>query len=131
MTMPPPITIGTLLARIPGAVFRATDAVDVEHVIARFSADSRTIKPGDTFVAIPGTHHDASSWIDDAIARGAAVVVAPAHAPNNGTVAWLVTPDAFLSLAIIAAAFHGDPARTVKVLATTGTNGKIITSFLL
>ena len=38
--------------------------------------DSRLVKPGDIFVAIPGAKKDGSSFINDAIAGGAKLIVA-------------------------------------------------------
>ena len=40
-----------------------------------FSTDTRTIQPGDTYVAIRGETHDGHAFVGDAVAKGAAAVV--------------------------------------------------------
>ncbi|MEM0962474.1 MAG: UDP-N-acetylmuramoyl-tripeptide--D-alanyl-D-alanine ligase [Bacteroidota bacterium] len=64
-----------------------------------FSTDTRTIQPGDTYVAIRGETHDGHRFVADAVAKGAAgvVVEAPVEAPagvdvieTESTVGWLV-----------------------------------------
>ena len=44
-------------------------------LVRELTLDSRKVLPGDMFLAIPGTLHDAREHIADAIARGAAAVV--------------------------------------------------------
>ena len=120
-------SLTSLLGRIPGARLHGRD-----RVVPAFSADSRRIGPGDVFVAIPGVSRDGRTFIADARARGAGVIVAAEPPPADlGELAWLETTDPALALAGLAAAFHADPAEAVRVLATTGTNGKTTTSFLL
>ncbi len=95
---------------------------------AGVSADSRRMQPGFLFVAVPGGRADGRAFIADAVARGAAAVLAP-----EGT-AWpagvperplLLDPEPRRRLAQIAAAMAG--AQPAIVAAVTGTNGKTST----
>ena len=47
--------------------------------VQRLTADSRSIQPGDTFVAYPGAQADGRRYIADAIARGASAVIWETH----------------------------------------------------
>ena len=49
-------------------------------VETNFSVDSRTLQPGDIFIAVSGKHHDAHDFLDDVIAKGAAgFILAQSH----------------------------------------------------
>nr|WP_328734047.1 UDP-N-acetylmuramoyl-L-alanyl-D-glutamate--2,6-diaminopimelate ligase [Falsiroseomonas selenitidurans] len=109
---------------MPG--LRAPDAA--LPALAGLTADSREVAPGHLFAALPGSRADGSRFIADAVARGAAAVLAP-----EGT-AWpegvparplIQAADPRRALALLAAAFHGRQPATV--VAVTGTNGKTST----
>ena len=56
--------------------------VDVP-VETNFSVDSRTVQPGDIFVALLGKDHDAHDFLDEVIAKGAAgFILAKQHQAN-------------------------------------------------
>jgi UDP-N-acetylmuramoyl-L-alanyl-D-glutamate--2,6-diaminopimelate ligase len=93
--------------------------------------DSRTAGPGSVFVALRGQHVDGAAFAADAIARGAAGVVAEQPAPPGTGGAWFVVRDARLALAQIAAAFYRHPSEAMRVVGITGTNGKTTTAFLV
>jgi UDP-N-acetylmuramoyl-L-alanyl-D-glutamate--2,6-diaminopimelate ligase len=93
------------------------------------TADSRQVRPGMLFVAVIGGHVDGRRFISNAVANGAAAVLAP-----PGTV-WpdgvparplLLDPEPRRALARIAARLAG-PAPD-RVVAITGTNGKTSTA---
>jgi len=96
--------------------------------IGGLTADSRRVAPGMLFGALPGVRADGRAFIGEAVARGAAAVLAPL-----GT-AWpeavparplLTEADPRAALARLAAAFAGPQPTTV--VAVTGTNGKTST----
>jgi UDP-N-acetylmuramoyl-L-alanyl-D-glutamate--2,6-diaminopimelate ligase len=66
-----------------------------------------------------------------AIASGAAAVVAERAAESAAGVPWVVVADARLALALLAAEFAGHPSRRMKVVGITGTNGKTTTSYVI
>jgi len=96
--------------------------------IRGIASDSREVKRGELFVAINGLHHDAASYVDEAIARGA--VFAVAERPVRG-IPSLVVEDARLALARLFDAWYGHPARGMKLIGVTGTNGKTSVSTML
>lgn len=100
---------------------RADAPRDVE--IVGLSADSRDIRPGYLFAALAGTQVDGAAFIEDAIARGAAAVLAARDVTvANDDVVVVHDDDPRHRLAVIAARFYGRQPKTVA--AVTGTNGK-------
>jgi len=91
--------------------------------ILGLTADSRAVKPGFLFAALPGTHTDGSKFIADALARGAAAILVPqGGAPKRATTPVLEDADPRRRLALIASRFFA--AQPETVVAVTGTNGK-------
>ena len=100
-------------------------------VVTGIAYDSRAVAPGQVFVALKGQRADGAAFARDAIARGAVAVVAEDAAPADVVIPWMVVRDARLALAFLAAAFHGNPSRDMRVVGITGTNGKTTTAHLL
>jgi UDP-N-acetylmuramoyl-L-alanyl-D-glutamate--2,6-diaminopimelate ligase len=91
---------------------------DLDTEITAVTADSRLVKPGSLFVAVPGLQTDGAKFVDQAIAKGAAAVVVP-------------TDDARKAVAIIAANFYGHPADKLSLVGVTGTSGKTTTTKMI
>ena len=95
--------------------------------IARLVTDSRQVRLGDVFIAVPGARLDGRSFIGQAIAAGAAGVIWEAE-DFRWDPAWGVPNLAVLNLrqrlGWIAADVYGDPSRHMWVAGVTGTNGK-------
>jgi UDP-N-acetylmuramoyl-L-alanyl-D-glutamate--2,6-diaminopimelate ligase len=117
-----------LAAVLPGAEI-VPSARELE--VARVTADSRSVRPGDVFVAIRGARFDGLDYAADAIRRGAIAVVAERPAPDGAPVAWIAVDDARKALARMAARVHGEPAGKLVLAGVTGTNGKTSTATLL
>ena len=93
--------------------------------------DSRRVAPGAVFVALRGQQDDGARYAPQAVARGAAAIVAETEAPAGTTVPWVTVPDAREALALLADRFFGHPSRALRVTGITGTNGKTTTAYLL
>lgn len=91
------------------------------------TADSRAVRPGFLFAALPGARTDGRAFIADALAAGAAAILAPEGTMlPPGAVATLVTDaNPRRRLALMAAAFYGRQPATIA--AVTGTSGKTST----
>ena len=89
------------------------------------AADSREVKPGFLFAALKGTKTDGGRFIQDAVKRGAVVVLGEPelaeHVHKLG-VRFIADKNPRLRLAKMAAAFYA--AQPNCVVAVTGTNGK-------
>ena len=94
------------------------------------SADSRTVKPGDLFVAIAGAKDDGLRFVAEALAAGAAAIMAERvpQTPLPPHIAFVKVHDARHSLALAAAKFFSDQPQVIA--AVTGTSGKTsVTAF--
>ena len=98
--------------------------------IAGLTADSRQVKPGFLFAALPGSRTDGRDFIRGAVERGAVAILAPPGVDDRGIVADLerrripliVDENPRRRFALMAARFFPDQPSTVA--AVTGTNGK-------
>src|SRR5262249_54380204 len=92
--------------------------------LAGVSADSRAVKPGDLFVAVPGTHDDGLNFVSQALACGAAAIMAerPPATPLPEAVAFVKVADARRALALTAAKFFS--RQPEGIAAVTGPNRK-------
>jgi len=95
-------------------------ALDVGGV----SADSRAVKPGDLFVALAGAKDDGMRFVPQALAAGAAAVMAERAPPTPlpAGVAFVQVGNARRALALAAAKFF--PRQPRVIAAVTGTSGK-------
>ena len=101
--------------------------------------DSREVRSGDLFVALPGTRESGADFLADAAARGAVAVLTPGgldlsvvhrEMPGLHLAQW-VHPAARRLAGEVAARLLGDPARELQLAAITGTNGKTSTAHIL
>ncbi len=103
--------------------------------ISGLQLDSRQVRPGDLFLAMPGHRQDGRDYIGSAVAAGAVAVLAeagldPRQRAAADPVPLLELVGLSARLGPIAAAFHGNPGGTLFVAGITGTNGKTTTSRL-
>ena len=103
-------------------------------LIRELTLDSRKVRPGDLFLAVPGTQQDGRVHIADAVARGASAVAFEAQGANEMTASSseLVAIKGLAGqLSAIAGRFYGEPSRGMHLVGITGTNGKTSVSQLL
>jgi UDP-N-acetylmuramoyl-L-alanyl-D-glutamate--2,6-diaminopimelate ligase len=114
------------LTELSGLASATLPVADPE--IVGLSSDSRTVRPGFLFAALPGTRLDGRVFAAEAVSRGAvAILTDDADAlelppESRERLAILVDARPHRRLALLAARFHGRQPRTV--VAVTGTNGK-------
>ena len=94
--------------------------------------DSRAVEPGFLFAALRGERRDGLEFVDQALARGAAAILAsrPAGA-LAGKAAWVEVADDRLGLALMARNYYGRPDQRMTLLGVTGTNGKTTVAWIL
>lgn len=103
-------------------------------LIRELTLDSRKVRPGDLFLAVPGLAQDGRVHIADAVARGAAAVAYEAQgaaAMSAQSAELLPIRGLAGQLSAIAGRFYGEPSRGVRLVGVTGTNGKTSVSQLL
>ena len=92
--------------------------------------DHRALRPGGIFVARRGEVVDGHDYIPQALARGAAAIVAE-RPPEGLAVPWAQVREAGEALGWLAAAWQDCPARSLHLCGVSGTNGKTTTAMLL
>lgn len=104
---------------------------DAEGEITGLAYDSRKVRQGFLFVAIKGHTQDGHDYLDDALSRGAAALVAEDYRDSSFNAAIVRVPDARAALSRLSAVFYAHPYRELEVVGITGTNGKTSTSYIL
>ena len=112
-----------LTALLTGTGYIGPMPEDVE--IKGISYDTRTLRPGELFVALRGYKTDGHLHLEEARAKGAAALLAE---EGEGT---LPVPDSRAALAALSANWFGRPGRALTLVGVTGTNGKTTVTTLL
>ncbi len=96
---------------------------DTEIVDVAF--DSRKVGEGTLFIAVKGTLSDGHAYINQAIVKGAKVIVVETIPDNiESEVTYICVKNSNDALAVIASNFYGNPSDNIKLVGVTGTNGK-------
>jgi UDP-N-acetylmuramoyl-L-alanyl-D-glutamate--2,6-diaminopimelate ligase len=114
-----------LLREPPVAPSGGDAATDITGV----TNDSRRVRSGALFVAVPGLHVDGHDFVAQATRSGAAAAVVE-RPVGDAAIPQLVTTDIRRALATASAWWYGDPSHELSVVGVTGTDGKTTTSFL-
>lgn len=113
------------IVRVPGLSNREVRGLQV---------DSRRVKPGDLFLALPGMIVDGRDFIGDAVASGAAAIVYEAddgYALHGMPVPAFAVSGLRRQIGVIADRFYDAPSQRLVVVGVTGTNGKTTCTQLL
>lgn len=105
-------------------IFPGTDR---DPLIRELTLDSRKVRPGDLFLAVPGIRVDGREHIADALQRGAAAVAYEAEGSSVlplTEVPLIPVKGLVGQLSAIAGRFYGEPSRRLNLVGVTGTNGK-------
>ncbi|MDR1315932.1 MAG: UDP-N-acetylmuramoyl-L-alanyl-D-glutamate--2,6-diaminopimelate ligase [Spirochaetales bacterium] len=117
-----------LLARI-GA---ERESGDKRVPLVSLEYDSRAVKGGSLYFALPGLHTDGHNFIGDAIANGAtAIVHQNGINARGGGVFYLQVKDARFAMSAVADAFYHSPSSRITVAGVTGTEGKSTSVYLI
>ena len=112
---------------------KAVAAGDLDTIIKGVTADSRQVQKGSLFVAVKGIENDGHQYIDKALSKGAAAVVAESAQPSNynGEATWIHCSNTQGALGLLSSKFYGEPSAAMSVVGVTGTNGKTTTCYLI
>ena len=104
----------------------------LDRPISGLVMDSRRVVPGSLFFALPGLRTDGTSYIDEAVNRGAvAVVTSRLSVSTPARVTFIHVADPRAMLARVAQRYYRFPDRDMTVVGVTGTNGKTTITHLV
>ena len=112
-------------------IFCPPRAHEVE--ICGIETNSARVKAGSMFVCIRGLHTDGHAYVEEALERGAACILMDRYAilPTDTRAVYLQCKDTRRASAYLYDAWYGHPAKGLKLIGVTGTNGKTSVSNML
>ena len=119
-------TLGELAALVKGARLIG----DKDTVIRDIAHDSRKVGPGTLFVCMVGVHVDGHKFIPQAVEKGAVAILTEKEITAPAGAAVLRVENLKEALETMVPYFHDYPARRMRLIGITGTNGKTTTSYI-
>ena len=107
--------------------YETKNFLDVD--VKGLSYNSLTTKDGDIFICIRGEASDGHKYASNAVEKGAVALFCEEEMPID--VPQIIVEDTKRTMAKIAAAFYGEPSKTINLYGVTGTNGKTTVTHLL
>jgi len=127
--------LSSVLAALPREALRLQRLPKADVEVTGVTCDSRRVAKGALFVAISGVDVDGHSFIPQAVRRGASAIVGerePSEVfPSRPPVPYIPVVDSRAALAYLAAAWNSFPARKMRMIGVTGTDGKTTTVRLI
>ena len=126
-----PTTSGSELSQL-AALVSAT--ISEAATVFGITHDSKSVQPGDLYVALQGANRHGIEFVDEAIANGAVAIASDSHGATISRQKGLPTielKNARKDMAIIAAKVYGNPESKLIISGVTGTNGKTTTTHML
>lgn len=106
---------------------------NVDEVVGGIAYRSDQVAPSDAFFCIVGLVTDGHSYAQDAIDRGAKVLVVErkVYLADATDITEVVVKDTRKAMAQAAANFYDFPSEDIELVGITGTNGKTTTTYLV
>jgi UDP-N-acetylmuramoyl-L-alanyl-D-glutamate--2,6-diaminopimelate ligase len=102
-------------------------------VLSGVTLDSRAVRPGDLYAALPGARTHGAAYSDQAVAAGAVAILTDPdgrdRAARTGVPVFVVSSPR-MSLGDVSCWIYGDPSHRMTMIGVTGTSGKTTTSYL-
>ena len=116
-----------LLQELDYEIIQGNTEIEVNNV----NYDSRKIKAGDMFICIKGYSSNGHDYVKAAIKNGAKVIVCQDMVEAEENITIIKVKDTRYAMAIISAAYFGNPAKKLKIIGVTGTKGKTTTTYMI
>jgi UDP-N-acetylmuramoyl-L-alanyl-D-glutamate--2,6-diaminopimelate ligase len=123
------MTLKNVLQDLPVVALAGPGGAATE--IVGLTYNSKAVRPGFLFAALPGAARTGLDFVAEALANGAVAVLSAWPKPPAVDTAWIQVADAREALALAAANFYGHPSDRMKVVGVTGTKGKTTTTYIL
>jgi UDP-N-acetylmuramyl-tripeptide synthetase len=104
---------------------------DPDVNVTGINYDSREVKPGNVFFCLEGEHTNGKYFVNDAVSRGAKVIVSDEKITCPPEVTLLIVEDRLKALAAMSAGFYDHPSKKLSLIGVTGTNGKTTVTYLV
>ena len=114
-----------LLEGIQNYSLTGPDHVSIEGI----TLDSKSVRSGDLFAALPGAETHGIQFLEEASKAGAVAILTDRPVPTSLPV--IIAENPRLALAQISNRLHEYPSRKLRLFGVTGTNGKTTVAFLL
>ncbi|MFD4560317.1 UDP-N-acetylmuramoyl-L-alanyl-D-glutamate--2,6-diaminopimelate ligase [Streptomyces sp. NPDC058469] len=121
-------------ATVPTTTAPATTAPSTTAGVTGITHDSRAVRPGDLYAALPGARLHGADFVTQAAGLGAvAVLTDPTGADRAAATGLpvLVVDDPRRQMGELAATIYGHPGRDLLQIGITGTSGKTTTAYLV
>ncbi len=107
--------------------------LEKDESLTGITENSKEVREGFVFVAFRGTKVDSHEFIEEAVKRGASLIIGEPEKEKllRKSKNYIAIPATRLFLSSIASAFYRNPSRKLRVVGITGTNGKTTTTYLL
>lgn len=129
------VRLQQLAAAVDGAKIVGDDKSSADVSLYGLALDSRQVRQGFLFVAVPGERFDGHDFLDAVLTAGASAIVVQADRAERFAaqlpVPVLVVPDCRAALAPLACRFYDDPTHHLHLAGVTGTNGKTTTTRMI
>ena len=116
-----------LLSRCPDAHLEGDDSCEIVGI----THDSRKVRQGEIFAALPGLNTHGRDFLGAAVRAGAAAVLSDAEPQAGIDLPWIRSTWPRRDMAAMAWALAGDPQSDLRLIGITGTNGKSTTASLV
>ncbi|MFH1369327.1 MAG: UDP-N-acetylmuramoyl-L-alanyl-D-glutamate--2,6-diaminopimelate ligase [Elusimicrobiota bacterium] len=111
---------------------------NIEHIpygpvdinIKGITYNSKKVRKGFIFVALPGQHVDGRKFIPEAIGRKASVIVSDSQYEARNVTS-IVVPNPLASLALLSSNYYRHPDKSLLMIGITGTNGKTTITYFV
>jgi len=123
------VSINAIRAALAERGLLVGESGEIPKEAGGISDDSRKVSRGDLFIAVRGWNSDGHDFLDAAAQRGA--VIAIVEDPSRTSLPSLVVREGRRAAAVASATAYGDPARNLRLLGVTGTNGKTTTTSIM
>lgn len=99
--------------------------------ILNIEYDSRNVIPQTLFCCIVGEKTDGHKYAAQAIEKGAVALLVNRELQVSSDITQIIVEDTRVAMAEIAAEFYDHPAKKLKMIGVTGTNGKTTTTYMI
>lgn len=116
-----------LLKNSKYSLVKGKDDIEIKNLCY----DNRKVKDGDVFLCIKGFKVDGHSFIEDAIEKGAKVIVLEEDRNIDADITIIKVDNTRKALAEMSSNFFNNPKDKLKIIGVTGTNGKTTSAFII